>query len=54
MIEFLYDNLLKEYVVYDDYAGEVLSVGGVGESADVFMLALFNVPSVKEGSDGRS
>lgn len=52
-IEFVYDNLVKDFVVFDTSDRGVVFMGGVDVAPDAFMLALFNVPDVKE-NDGRS
>lgn len=55
MIELIYDNLLKEFVVYDQSKDDAVFVGEFQEASFEYMLALFNVPKVKESvSDGGS
>ena len=49
-VEFLYDNLVDRFVVYDDGVDDVVYVGG-DEAVDVFMLALFNVVPIEGVSD---
>lgn len=54
MIEFVYDNLLKEYVVYDNCADDVVFVGEFLDCVNEYMLALFGVESLEGVGDGRS
>lgn len=51
MIELIYDNHSKEYVVYDNSKDDVVFVGEFQEASNEYMLALFGVE--KAGSDGR-